>query len=328
MCTAISYKTTNHYFGRNLDLESSYGEEIVITPRNYPLVFRKVPSLQTHYAIIGSALVMNDYPLYYDGTNEMGLSMAGLNFPGNAFYPEYQEGKSNIAPFEFLPWVLGLCGSVVEAKALLTNLNLVNIPFHSTVPLSPLHFMIADCEHCIVVESTTEGLKVYDNPVKILTNNPPFRQQLFHLNNYQHLSNGQPSNTFDSQLPLHCYSRGMGALGLPGDFSSQSRFVRGAFVLANTKKVPPKGSAEHLDISQFFHLLSCVQQPYGSVDIGNQQYQHTIYSSCCDTQKGIYYYTTYENHQISAVQMRNEKMDGDSLIRHPFIYTEQIQWQN
>ena len=100
MCTAITYKTKAHYFGRNLDLEYSYNETITIMPRNFPLRFRHVKSPQTYYAMIGMATVADNYPLFYEATNEKGLSMAGLNFPGNAEYKPYNEDKDNITPFE------------------------------------------------------------------------------------------------------------------------------------------------------------------------------------------------------------------------------------
>ena len=100
MCTAITYKTRDHYFGRNLDLELSYGEEIVITPRNYPINFLHEQEKKKHLAIIGMGIIVDKYPLYFDATNEAGLSMAGLNFPGNAYYEEFSIGKKNIASFE------------------------------------------------------------------------------------------------------------------------------------------------------------------------------------------------------------------------------------
>ena len=78
MCTAISYKTSDHYFGRNLDWEFSFGEKITITPRNFKLRFKNQPDVKNHYAIIGMALTENNYPLYFDATNEHGLSIAGL----------------------------------------------------------------------------------------------------------------------------------------------------------------------------------------------------------------------------------------------------------
>ena len=96
MCTAITYKTKDHYFGRNLDYEFSYHETVTVTPRRYPLELRHMGGCAEHYAMIGMAFVQSDYPLYYDATNEAGLSVAGLNFPYNACYPPYAQGKDNV----------------------------------------------------------------------------------------------------------------------------------------------------------------------------------------------------------------------------------------
>ena len=187
MCTCVSYRTRDHYFGRNLDLEFSYQESVTITPRNYPLPFRKKETIASHYALIGMAFVQDGYPLYYDATNEVGLSMAGLNFPHYAHFEKpIEDGKDNIAPFEFIPWILSQCKSVKEAKNLLSHLRLSDIAYSSSLPITPLHWMISDKEESIVVESVKEGLKVYENPVGVMTNNPPFPIQLFRLNDYRY----------------------------------------------------------------------------------------------------------------------------------------------
>lgn len=105
MCTAATYRTKDFYMGRTLDYEFSYGEEVTVMPRRYPLAFRYEGTLAEHYAIIGMAHVAQDYPLYYDAVNEKGLGMAGLNFVGNACYaPEAAAGRRNAAQFEFIPW--------------------------------------------------------------------------------------------------------------------------------------------------------------------------------------------------------------------------------
>lgn len=324
MCTAISFTTKDHYFGRNLDLEYSYIETVTITPRNYPLLFRKKESLNTHYAMIGIAYVHNGYPLYYDATNEMGLSMAGLNFPGNADYkPEISE-KDNITPFEFIPWILGQCSTVKDAKVLLDKINLLEEHYNNKLPLSPLHWMISDRESSITVESVKDGLKIYENPVGVLTNNPTFDMQLFHLNNYMNLSPQKPENCFSDKVKLERYSNGMGALGMPGDWSSQSRFVKTAFTKLNSVC----GTSEEESVSQFFHILGSVEHQRGCVDMGNNLYEITLYSSCCNTDKGIYYYRTYENSQITAVDMFRENLDEDKVITYPLIKEQQIKWQN
>ena len=324
MCTAITYNTNDHYFGRNFDLEYSYNETVTITPRNYEFTFRKVENISNHYAIIGMAYVANNYPLYYDAINEKGLAMAGLNFPGNADYKEIEDGKINIAPFEFIPYILSQCSNIEEAKGLLKNINIANINFSDELPVSPLHWIISDKEKSITVESVKEGLKIYDNPVGVLTNNPTFDIQLFNLNNYMSLSTEPPLNNFSKELNMETYSRGMGAIGLPGDLSSASRFVKATFTKMNSKS----GSSESESISQFFHILESVYQQRGCVHMGEGKYEITIYSSCCNMDKGIYYYITYENSQITGIDMNKENLDSSELISYNLIKGQQILMQN
>lgn len=324
MCTAATYRTKDHYFGRTLDYEVSYGEEVVVTPRNFPFHFRHMGGISSHYAIIGMATVAGEYPLYYDATNEKGLSMAGLNFPGNADYKPLAEGKDNVATFELIPWLLGQCATVEEAKAYLARMNLANTPFSPQFPVSPLHWIIADRDCAITVESVREGIRIYDNPVGILTNNPPFDYQMTNLTNFMSLSTEPPENHFSDQLDLTPYSRGMGMLGMPGDLSSASRFVRVAF----TKLHSVSGTSESESISQFFHILGSVAQQRGCVHMGEGKYEITIYTSCCNTDRGIYYYTTYENSQITGVDLHRENLDGQQLSRYPLITGQQIHMQN
>ncbi|AXQ78893.1 linear amide C-N hydrolase [Streptococcus chenjunshii] len=324
MCTAITFSTKDHYFGRNFDYEISYNEVVTITPRNYKFVFRKADSIDSHYAIIGITANIESYPLYYDAMNEKGLAMAGLNFPDNADYKPFAEGKDNITPFEFIPWILGQCATVAEAKNLLARINLVNINFSSELPLSPLHWLLADKKEAVVIESVKEGLKIYDNPTGVLTNNPPFDYQIFNLNNYRTLSTFTPDNHFSDQLDLDVYSRGMGGIGLPGDLSSASRFVKVAFTRLNSVS----GDSESESISQSFHILGSVEQQMGLCVVGNQKYEHTIYSSCCNLDKGIYYYRTYNNSQITGVDLNKENLEGEQLITYPITDKQEIKMSN
>jgi choloylglycine hydrolase len=324
MCTAATYKTKDFYFGRTLDYEFSYGEEITVSPRNFEFRFRHINNIKSHYAIIGMAFVADDYPLYYDAMNEKGLAMAGLNFVGNAAYREEDSIHENICQFEFIPWVLSQCANVKEVRALLDKINITNQPFRDNLPLAQLHWMIADSNAAITVEAVHDGLKIYDNPVGVLTNNPPFEQQMFSLNNYRNLSPKSPQNTFSKELDLELYSRGMGAIGLPGDLSSQSRFIRAAYTKMNSVSKEDEKSS----VSQFFHILGSVDQQRGCCDLGDGKFEITIYTSCCNTNRGIYYYTTYDNHQITAVDMNKEDLNGYQLIRYPLITDGQIREQN
>ena len=324
MCTAATYKTKDFYFGRTLDYEFSYGDEVTITPRNFEFKFREVDDIKSHYAIIGMAFVTEDYPLYYDAINEKGLAIAGLNFVGNAHYKEKQEGKDNVAQFELIPWILSQCSNVNEARNLIEKMNVLNTPFSDKLPLASLHWIISDSTQSITVESVIDGIKIYDNPVGVLTNNPPFNYQMFNLNNYMQLAVENRSNKFSENLELNQYSRGMGGMGLPGDLSSQSRFVRVAFVKMNSLS----GDSEEESVSQFFHILGSVDQQRGCCKLGEDKYEITLYTSCCNTDKGIYYYNTYDNHQISAVDMYKADLDGEKLYTYAPIKGEQIRMQN
>ena len=325
MCTASNYITDSHYFGRNFDYEISYHERVTITPRNYNFEFRKIDDIKSHYAIIGIAAGVDGYPLYYDACNEKGLAIAGLNFADNAVYKDFDESKVNVTPFEFIPYLLSQAANVDEAKDLMKNLNLVNINFSEELPLSPLHWMISDKDSAIVVEPLDEGLVIYDNPAGVLTNNPTFEKQLFNLNDYRHLSNRTSENTFSKNLDLNEYSRGMGAIGLPGDLSSSSRFVKVAF----TKENSFSGSDEASSVSQFFHILGSVEQQNGCTFIRDPNlYEYTIYTSCYSTEKGILYYRTYNNSQITAVNINNENLDSDELINYDLISEEQFNFIN
>ena len=315
MCTAVTYQKSHFYFGRTLDYDIDFGEEVTITPRNFPLPFchRKAP--ESRYAIIGMAKVVNNYPLYFDAANEKGLAMAGLNFPGNAHYFPAEKDGHDIASFELIPYILGSCASIDQAKQTLVGVRITNTSFHSELPPSPLHWLIADRNGCITVESTESGLHIYDNPVGVLTNNPPFPQQLERLSDYLHISPYEPENLLCPTLELTPYSRGMGAMGIPGDLSSPSRFIRAAFTKLNSLS----DDTEEACLSQFFHILDTVCQARGCCRLGDDHQEITLYSSCCSCDHGIYYYSTYENRGITAVSLFDADLDSSELVRYPLI---------
>ena len=310
MCTAISCNLGCHYFGRNLDLERGFGEKIVITERNYKLNLRKKQPLRHHFAMIGTAAVVGDYPLYFEATNEAGLSMAGLNFPENAYYQPFIENAVNICPFELIPFILGCCSNCQEALERLKKINVVNINFSEELPLSPLHWIMAVKDSCYTLECVIDGLKIYENPIGVLTNNPPFPFHLANLSNYSHLTakiNPRPDYT---TLGFNSYSLGTGAVGLPGDYSSASRFIKATFV--KERSATTEDEAEN--VAQFFHILSSVAMPKGCVLAANGEFEYTRYSCCCNTDTGIYYYRAYEDSTTKSVDMSCYNLNGNSLI--------------
>lgn len=323
MCTSISYHSGKHYFGRNFDLAYRYHEAVTITPRNFPFCFRSGETATNHYAMIGMATVINGYPLYYDGINEHGLGIAALNFPGNAFYNHEIPQKRNLASFEIIPYVLSKYNSIQSAMEMLVELNITDAAFNESLKPSPLHWLIADENQSVVVEQTADGCHIYKNPVCVLTNNPPFPYQIQNLNQYLNLTTQMPVNRFSEHLNLAADSFGMGALGLPGDLSSISRFVRAAFVLQNSTFT----EVDSNPVSHFFHILRSVEQQQGCVKTPDGL-EMTIYSSCCDTKDCIYYYTTYHNHRINAVSLKKEDMDRNDLIQYPLQTHPDIKYIN
>ncbi len=323
MCTALTLKTHDFYFGRTLDLDCSYGETVCILPRNMPLSFRKMPPISSHYAIIGMGTVMGDTPLFYDGANEHGLAMAGLNFPENACYLPEDTRRDNITPFELIPYILGSSRNVTEARAQLKICNIVDIPFNRQTPNSPLHWMIADSTEAIVAEQTADGLHIYDNPAGVMTNNPPFPYQLFNLNNYRNLKTDNGTTPFSEALGLREYCQGLGGLGLPGDLSSMSRFVRAVFGRENSVSNPDENSS----VNQFFRLLGSVSMNRGMCKAPSGHFDITVYTSCINTDKGLYYYTTYDNLQICCVDMHKAELDGRTPVCFP-LKKDGICYQN
>ena len=324
MCTAVTYKTKDFYFGRTLDLEYSYNEEVVITPRGFNFKYRHIESAKSRYAIIGMANVEENYPLYYDAMNERGLGMAGLSFPESCRYKEYDENKKNVSPFEFIPYILTQCADIGEAMNLLNTINLVNTDFSEKFPLSPLHWIITDKNRSITVESVKDGLKIYENEIGVLTNEPEFTFHKTNLRNYMTISKEPAENNFTDKIKLKAYSKGMGALGLPGDLSSTSRFIRAAFTKLNSVS----GEEENESVSQFFHILGNVSHPRGLVHLGDNKYEITVYTGCMNLSRGVYYYTTYENSAISAVDIKNENLESTNLIRYPLNTKLYINRQN
>lgn len=282
MCTALTYAGTDFYFGRNLDLDRDYGERVTVMPRSFSFPMKCMPDLTEHYALIGMSVISDGYPLFFEATNEKGLSMAGLNFPDNAFYNEKKEDALNLAPYELIPYLLGKCSCLSQLRKEAEKLNIVSIPFNKSFPLSPLHWIISDKSGSLTIESRKDGLKIFENPCGVLSNNPVFEKQMLNL---------------------------IRAQELPGDFSSESRFIRGAYLTENTS--PKKSEKE--SIGQFFRMLSLVSVPEGFIETDGKPH-FTRYSCCCNTDKGIYYYNRCEDYKTQSVDMYKWNLNTDKLF--------------
>ncbi|MBQ4618064.1 MAG: linear amide C-N hydrolase [Clostridia bacterium] len=305
MCTAFCQHS---FFGRNLDLQRVYGEEVTVTPRRFPLEFRRQPKLDVHYAMIGAARVQEGIPLYFEAVNEHGLAMAGLSFERDCAYtPPETEGA--LAPFEVIPFVLAQCADVKEAVQLLGDRTVAALPFDESLPVTPLHWFLCDRTSAVAVEPLEMGLAVCDDPVGVLSNSPPLSYQLTHLSEFASLQAAEPSSLFDGAVsPRH---RGYGLKGLPGDFTSSSRFVKAAVLRALTP--PPEDEA--IGVADAFHLLESVAYPRGAMLASDGTFAVTQYSCVCSLENGTYYYKTYRNPSVRAVPFSSK--DEATLMRCP-----------
>lgn len=319
MCTAIAFNKDGLYFGRNLDLYYHYNESVTVMPRDFNFKLKNGREIFCHLAMMGIATVSDGYPLYYDAVNEKGLCMAGLNFPDNAVYCGFDERKNNITPFELIPYILSRCENVDDAVSELKEINLWDISFSDGFKNTPLHWMLCDKDRCVVIEPMGDGLEIFENAVGVLTNNPTFDFHINNLVNYINLTPKYPKNRFCDKLDIAPYSLGMGGIGLPGDMSSASRFVRAAFVMQN--------SVCDDAMSQAFHILKAVEQPRGVTYTERGECEYTLYTSVCDADRLVYYYTTYDG-TLCAVSMQNENLDSDKLVSYPLNTEKTVFFHN
>ena len=311
MCTAIHFCDKTAVFGRTLDLDYHYKECFCIVPRNFNLDLPDYDKNQ--YAIMGTAFIKDDYPLFYDAANEKGLAMAGLNFVGNAVYGTDNKKLFQVPIFKFIPWILSQCESVSKAVELIAKTGITNEQFSPDLKNAQLHFIISDFKSSITVEPTAAGIKVIPNTVGVLTNNPPFDFHINNLGKYLNLSNtNSKESCFENSFGIEPYSNGNGAFGLPGDFSSPSRFVRAAFLKANSHC----GSINA--VNQLFHILNSVQVPLGAVKNCNNKYVTTIYTCAYNLSNLSYHYKTYNNQNIKERKMNSVDLNGKLPFCFPF----------
>lgn len=297
MCTAINDISKIHLFGRTLDLEYSLDEQVVITPRRYVFEFLHEEKTYEHYAIIGAAHLSGGTPLYYDAMNEKGLCAAALRMPAITLYQEFKPQKQNLASFELIPWLLCHFDSASAAKEAMASVNITPESFSDALSSTPLHWIVGDKKESFVIESTAEGLKIYENGYGVLTNAPDF--------------------------PTQCKIFEEHGEKQPGDLSSSSRFARAIIAVEHTAKESRKTEA----ISRFFHVLGTVNQPNGLFRADDRQLR-TVYTSCMDTERKTYYFTTYGCRRIRGVRLKNAHLDLDVPISFPMGRREWIHYYN
>ncbi len=330
MCTAIGWQGRHFMFGRNLDLEYGFHERVTQVARGRLLRFAAMPPARTAYAMLGMAAEEDGFPLFAEAVNERGLCAAGLYFPhsarmraagdrqGAAGDRQNAEGAAEktaaagraIAPHEMVAALLARCADTRQARAFLQGAEVVSIPYKN-YPVPALHWLVADRFGCFVAEPAEGGLRLYDDPAGVLANEPPFPFQLQNLHAYRHLTAAEPACGFG--IPLQALYHGTGGVGLPGDATSPSRFVRAAFYRANSAPFDGGGAEESVgrgegegrgegkdeadvaeeDAAQMFHMLSAVEMVKGGVLTEEGRPCYTRYACCIDADAGVYYLKRY-----------------------------------
>ncbi len=281
MCTAVQFSGTGRYFGRNFDFHKTFGERIILTPRRTDISFIHDGRAETHPAIIGTAVMAFDTALYFDGMNEHGICAAALNFPELAVYREPVDGNVNIASFEVIPYVLSSCKSMAEVSTLLSKINITNDSFSQNMPATGLHWIFSDGENSVILESTEDGIHVYEAETGVLTNPPEY--------------------------PMHIQSFRTLTESAAWDYSSESRFLKASQI---REKYPADDENGEISI---FRMLNAVSVPKGSV-VKEEGVHYTKYTAVCDTARLVYYRSTYESLKVASVKMKNMNLEGNHHI--------------
>ncbi|MFI3251767.1 MAG: choloylglycine hydrolase [bacterium] len=313
MCTALTLKTTDekHLFGRTMDLEYNFNQSIIFIPRNYTSINKHTNLECTNkYAILGMGTVFNGFPTFSDVMNEKGLACAGLNFPRHAYY--YKEevmGKINIPVYNFLLHIVSNYSSVKEFKKDVNKIALIDEEIFTNVACATLHFIVTDKTGAsIVIEQTKKGLNVYDNSVGVLTNSPTFDYHMMNLSNYTNISYNLSKPITFSKTKITPHGQGNSLLGIPGDISPASRFVRTVILKDGTIK-----NCKNINVPQYFHIMNSVSMVDGVARIKAGLNNITQYTSCMNIDDGIYYYNTYQNYSIMKIDMHKEDLDGKEI---------------
>ena len=323
-CSALTLETADgrHLFGRNYDFNRiASGTAVTSAPAG--TVYRAREGGQaraSRHAVLGMALCAPGMgPLFYEGGNDAGLMGAQLYFRGYARYASApRPGTEPLQPPALVTHLLSSCATVREALALLrTEHTLVDWPLLGTTP--PLHWIFADkTGACAVLEPEEGELRAYESDIGVLTNSPPYPWQRTNLLNYAGLrARDHGPVRFGAEEIAPCFS-GSGLQGLPGDFSSPSRFVR----LCALKRLTPGAPNEEAGVSRLFHLLQSAAFPLGAAEVGEPgealaidegvvPYDYTVYSSVFCAESGRYYWTTYENQRVQFADGRRLWQRGE-----------------
>jgi choloylglycine hydrolase len=315
--------------GRTMEFGFDVKSEVMVVPAGTPMT-GSLPSgargiiYTTKYGMIGANAL--GFPVIVDGINEQGLFVSDLYFPG---YAGYQDGTPENAPramasYEFGNWLLGNFATVDEVRAHLQDVVLVSTAVEALGGPPPLHFIIRDRSgKSLVIEPIEGKLKVYDDPVGVLTNSPNFDWHLTNLRNYIGLTaQNVPSLQLGGNFTLPQFGQGTGMFGLPGDATPPSRFVRA--VAYSQAALPVSTAAEA--VLEVFHIMNSFDIPLGSVRDKSGDAVHvdyTVWTSVADLKNDRWYFRTYNDQAMRLVDLHKALAAAGNKVRFISMSSEQ-----
>jgi choloylglycine hydrolase len=331
-CTGITIKPRDGsiIFARTLEFATDLKSSIIVVPRGREYVGTApgdTPGLhwKTKYGTIGANAF--DMPVVVDGINEKGISVGLFYFPG---FAKYQEVKAEdvgraLAPWEIGSYLLGTCTDVKEAVAAAKSVLVGSVVQKDMGFVPPVHVIVTDVSgKSVVLEYVAGGLKVHDNPLGVMSNAPTFDWHMTNLSNYVTMS---PKNVVEIDLAgkeIKGLGQGSGMLGLPGDFTPPSRFVR---AVAFSKTALPVEKAKD-GVIQAFHILNQFDIPKGAaegIEHGKEVADYTLWTSAADLKNLRYYFRTYDNSRIRMVDMKAMDLDAHEIRTISMEGDEQIE---
>ena len=305
MCTALTTQNSagDVYFGRTMDFSYPLDPEFYIVPKGYQWKnLLNTHRIKNQYSFMGIGQNLSPVTLA-DGVNEMGFAAAVLYFPGYALYdPPAPSGSRQIAvaSTELVKFLLSQCASTDQAASLLRAVRITGVKDPVTEIIAPLHWIMADSSgKCMVIETTSEGLKIMENHIGVFSNSPDFPWHMANLRNYMNMSPSQHTEQNWGAFPLKPFGQGAGTFGLPGDFTPPARFVRTAYLKSHT----PIPDNREQAVNTCFHLLEGVSIPKGAVVTDRGTSDYTQYTACISLTGKEYFFKTYDNSHIVSVKL-------------------------
>ncbi len=311
-CTGIQIKTQdgNYIFARSMEFADSFmPHDLIAVPRNYKFVGQTPtgkPGMpwQVKYGFVGFA--PSGEKLIDDGLNEKGLHVGGFFFPGYTQYENVAEVDypSTISCLELASWILASCSSVAEVREQLPKIHVASVVLSGLGYAPPLHLFISDKSgDAAIVEYTAGRLNIYENKVNVITNSPDYLWQITNLKNYIGIkAENNPAITINGNQFAQ-FGQGSGAIGLPGDFTPPSRFVRAAFLVNSA--LPGKNIDEGIAVA--FHALNQFDIPLGAVkgeQNGATAYDTTQWTCASDLTNFRYFYHTYNDRSVRMIDLK------------------------